>query len=461
VRLGQLLALGLLCGLSWAAGFNVRTYGAKGDRTTKDTAAIQKAIDECNRAGGGQVYFPAGNYLSGTLFLKSNVTLFLSPGATLWGSTRQEDYNPKHLIYASDAENITIEGSGTIDGQGGSFVDKDFNPLSFRPSPLIELVRCKRVRIQDVTISNAPAWCIHPMLCEHVKIRGINILSDMRIINTDGIDPDSSRNVMISDCYIQGGDDSIVLKTMGRTGSAPPCENVTVTNCVLVSSASALKLGTESRGDFRHCVFSNCVIRDSRTGIALFAKDGGTFENISFSNITIQTKPKLGKGNEWPILVDIERRTRDSRLSRIRDVNFSDIQLVTKGRVMVTGMPERPVEDITFRNVVMRVIGFENIAKTHKARGGRTEQVKTNIDLGATPAAFILGYVRGITLRGVRVIWDTQGEPQERHAIYADSVEGLRVDDFTGRQAVPGGKLGALLLKNTKSVSIMNSEDLK
>ena len=137
-----------------------------------------------------------------------------------------------------------------------------------------------------------------------------------------------------------------------------------MTNCVLLSAASALKLGTESWGDFRHCVFSNCVIRQARTGIALLAKDGGTMEDVRFQNITMETQPKWGKGVEWPIEFDIERRTEKSRLSHIRDVSLSDISMVTKGRVLIEGMPASLIDTLTMRNVIMRITGYET-SKTH------------------------------------------------------------------------------------------------
>jgi len=173
----------LLCFTAAAADFapvfNVRTYGAAGNGATLDSAAIQKAIDSAGSAGGGLVYFPAGQFLSGTITLRSNVTLYLSPGAVLLGSKRISDYSPKHLIYATGVSNIAIEGGGTIDGQGDAFLDKDLKPLP-RPSPLIEIWNSHGIRIEDITIRKAPAWTIHPKNCDDVKIRA-------RLIPTESI----------------------------------------------------------------------------------------------------------------------------------------------------------------------------------------------------------------------------------------------------------------------------------
>ena len=304
---------------------DVTKYGAVADGKTNDAAAIQKAIDACNKAGGGTVYLPAGNYLSGSLQLKSNVTLHLSPGATLWGSRNYQDYPGRGLIWARDADNIAIEGKGTMDGQDEAFFEPNFGrPKAGRPT-MVLLNKCTRVRIEDVTLRYAPAWTIHPKDCENIWIRGIKLLNHVQALNSDGIDPDSCRNVHISDSYIEAGDDCIVLKTTATRdgGKAGACENITVTNCVLISSASGIKLGTESHGDFRHCVFSNIVIRKTWTPLALFIKDGGAVEDVSFSNITIHAFPE-GRGYKvtWPIFVDLDKRFPESRLSSARDLNL-------------------------------------------------------------------------------------------------------------------------------------------
>jgi polygalacturonase len=191
--------------------FDPMSYGAKGDGIANDGAAIQKAIDACTQAGGGMVYLPPGNFLTGTIVLKSNVTLHLSAGATLWGSRHIEDYKPFHLIYAENADNIAIEGDGTINGNGDAFWGREFRPIEKRPSPFIELVGCHNVHIRDVRIRNTPGWGIRPWNCDGVYIRGISMISDMDSPNTDGIDPDASRNVFISDSYIETGDDAICL----------------------------------------------------------------------------------------------------------------------------------------------------------------------------------------------------------------------------------------------------------
>ncbi|MGP8243736.1 MAG: glycoside hydrolase family 28 protein, partial [Bryobacteraceae bacterium] len=398
-RLCVLLLLGGLSAYAAASRFDVTDYGAHGDGKTNDGAAIQKAIDACARNGGGTVYLTPGNFLSGTIALKSNVALHLEPGATLWGSRQMSDFNPPYLIYARGAENIAIEGSGMINGNGDAYwypaagTDPHFRPREHRPSPLIELEECRNVRIRDIHIRNTPGWAIHPLNCDGVWIRGISIVSPMLSPNTDGIDPDSSRNVFISGSYIEVGDDCIVLKTTGRGRTGLPtraCENVTVTNCVLVSDDTALKLGTESYGDFRHCNFSNCVIRGTRVGLGIYAKDGGTFEAVTFSGITMETYPTHPDKIEYAIFVDLEKRQPDSRQSRVRDISFNDLTIHTRGRVLVGGMPENPLENLSFRNILMRVTGFVPVEGVTKTRGSsNVRAVGRGTDYAEVPAAFI------------------------------------------------------------------------
>jgi hypothetical protein len=442
---------------------DVTAFGAKGDNRANDAPAIQRAIDAAARSGGGTVYFPAGNFLSGTIVLKEKVTLHLSPGATLWGSRRIEDYRPLHLIYAEGAANIAIEGHGVINGNGDAYWDAAFKAKEKRPSPLIELFRCRNVRIRDVRILNTPGWGIHPLECDGVFIRGITIISDMRGPNTDGIDPDSSRNVTISDSYIETGDDAICLKS--RQGNPPPpCENITVTNCVLTSDDSAIKLGTASYGDFRNCVFSNCVITGTHYGIAMYIKDGALVEGISFSNITIDTSVDIFNRRtagsrtwaEYPIFLDLEKRTEDSRLSRIRDVSFSDIRILTEGRVLVGSLPGRPIENLTFRNILMRITGVEPLNDLRKPRGvARIRPATRDIDYSAAPAAMIFANVQGLKLRDVRIIHELEAGSQDRHAIYASQVRDLFISGFSGAPA--GSKFAAIGLDGVRGAFLGES----
>ncbi len=423
-----------------ATTFDVKAFGALGDGLTLDTAAIQRTIEACHAAGGGTVVFPAGNFLSATITLRSNITLDLSPGAVLLGSTRLADYPVrKHLIFADGVENIALTGHGAIDGQGDAFFDQNMRPLPERLAQLIEIENSRGIRVEGITVRKSGNWTFRVRHCDDVKIRGLSILNNLHAINTDGLQIDTSRNVFISDCRIETGDDCIVLK--GGAGSAEaPIENVTVTNCVLRTSESALKFGTGTARDFRHCLFTNIVIRDSTIGIALMMKDGGTIEDVRFSNIAITTAPKSAQNLEWPILVDVERRTNASRLGHIRDVVFSGVTIYSKGRVLVEGMPGSPIEGIAFRDVALRLTGYENIARAKKPHGGSKRGSDDSLDYAKSPGAFIFAYVRGLDLEAVTVAWPAgggDGPPPERNALFGDHVAEARLTGLRANGSTP------------------------
>ncbi len=433
--------------------WNVREFGAKGDRQANDREAIQKAIDACGRVGGA-VLVPAGDYLTGALHLRDCVTLQLEAGATLWGSTDRADYDVPHLIYAKDARNVSIVGPGAVDGQGEAFWVREgdrWRPAAWRPGRLLHFEGCRNVLLRDFTVTNAPAWTIHPFRCDGVKICGVTILNDIYGPNTDGIDPNCSTNVHISDCHIVAGDDCIVVKAT----EPYPCENITVTNCTLETTCAALKLGTESHGDIRHLTFSNITIRNTRTGIAFYMKDGGTMEAVTFSNITMETKPGRPGSTEWPIFMDLERRGEGSKTGVIRDVSLNHMIILTKGRCVMQGMRTRPIERLTLDNVTLKIAGFEDLDRVTKPRGGRTHW--DDPEGGAHAAALahlVFANVKGLRLRDVEVVLETGEGPQERSALFGDALEEVEIRGFRGRQGAPGGASPTLHLRNCRTVQI-------
>ena len=267
-------------GVRW---FDITVHGARGDGASMDTAAIQRAIDACAASGGGTVYFPPGRYVSGTLILRSHVTLHLEAGAVLLGSKSLADYpstipklrsyadiyTERSLLYAENLDNIAIHGRGTIDGQGAAF----HGEYKVRPF-LIRMVDCRDISIRDIRLRDAAMWALHLLACDDVAIDGVSLRSRVNP-NNDGIDVDSCRRVRISNCEISTIDDNIVFKSC----TDRPCQEIAVVNCVLSTDCSALKLGTESNGGFEDIAISNCTIYDTRgTGIAVLLVDGGLLE---------------------------------------------------------------------------------------------------------------------------------------------------------------------------------------
>jgi Glycosyl hydrolases family 28 len=408
----SLVIIGSTCSLLQGRMWDVREFGAVGDKQTNDGPMIQKAIEACVKAGGGTVYIPAGDYFCGGLQLKSNVTLYLEAGATLWVSAKEADYpHGRRFLYAEDEKHITIEGRGTIHGTGEEDLlrkkgDKR-KRASFRVG-ILRFNRCRNVTIDGITVKFSDSWTFDFEFCENVFVNGVSILNNYYRVNADGIDPVSCKNVHISNCHIVAGDDCIVCKT--REGQ--PCEDVVVTNCTLESVATAVKLGTESPADFRNIIVSNCVIRNSSVGIGIYLKDGATAERITFANCSIETIRDSNAVNTstrnsvYPIFVDIEKRNKDSRLSRIRDLTFADINIVSDNGILVQGMSKSKIENLTLRNITLRVDRGFDYAERKKHVGGRTEKTedRRRTENARQPAYATLANIEGLTVDRLRVL---------------------------------------------------------
>lgn len=418
-------------GAATSGTWDAREFGAKGDGRTLDTAAIQAAIDACAEAGGGTVMLHGGVFLSGTVRLRSHVTLFVAGGATLRGSAKIEDYPSitpaiaylyrdrftKSLIYAEGQENIALAGGGVIDGQGKLFPAKKGDDGG-RPY-LIRFSECRNVRVRDLTMRDSARWLSHYLACESVTIDGITIHSRIRE-NRDGMDIDSCDRVRISNCDVYSGDDAIVLKsTAGR-----PCRRVTVSNCTLSSSASALKLGTESQGGFEDITFSNCVVYDTRDGVSIEEVDGGACERINVSNIVMRDV-------EVPIFVRLGNRANPlpgqprPPVGRMRDIMISNIQASGAARTgcSVTGLPDHPVEDVTLDNIRIRYEGGGTLEDAARAVPEKEASYPKGDMFGVLPAyGLYCRHVNGLRLHNLDLSFETD---EVRPGIIADDVADL------------------------------------
>lgn len=397
--------------------FSVREYGAKGDKVSNDAPAIQAAIDACNRSGGGEVVVPPGNYFSGGIILKSNVTLKLENGATIWASGSIEDYDNRlvkdhaYLFEALGQENIVIRGEGKFVGTGQSDLRRREGEAGM-PFPrdrfgIVLFTGCKNVRLQDFRIRYSDAHTVVIRDCKDVFVDGISVFNNYFRTETDGIDPDSCTNVLISNCHIVAGDDAICLKT----DNGKPLENVVVDNCILESVATAFKLGTGSSGDFRDIRVSNCVIRNSTLGVGLFIKDGGTVEGVGFSNLFIETTRQDVPINQrlrndiFPIWIDLTKRNPNSPLSRVRDVTFDDIQIASDNSIVIQGMSQREIENLTLRGVNFHVNGAFDFSHRMEAEGGQSSYTGANkTRFVRQPTYIAVAHVHGLTVEDVGVV---------------------------------------------------------
>lgn len=441
--------------------FDVRNHGAKGDGQSDDRPALQSALDACAQAGGGTVWLPPGNYLSGALRLAGGINLHLDAGATLWASTNQSDYpgrGGQHLLVAEGASHLALTGPGVINGQGTADYGARWGAPQkppFRVGILL-FTDCTNVVVRGVTILNSDAWTLHFKRCKDVTVEDTTIRNNYRRLNSDGIDPNSCRNVRIARCRISAGDDCIVLKST----EAHPCENVTVSDCVLESAASALKLGTESRGDFRDIRFANCVISNSPTGIGFYLKDGATMERVVFSNMVIGPCSASSR-TVTPVFMDIERRHADSKVGRIRDVTFERLAIESGSGILVQGMAESPVERLTFRDVRFRVPQADNYAKRSKPVGGsRTTQNAPdarNTEFARLPSYFTVAHVRDLRVENVQVeIAEPAFREFDRSAFCGRHIERGTILDLRRSPGPTAGTRPVVDLQDCREVTVTN-----
>jgi len=380
-----LLLLGLAGSmLASARDFQVRDYGAVGDGKADDTAALQKAIDACSAFGGGRVVLEGGTFWIKPIMLKSGVDLHIDRSARLLGSGDWRDYpnrgNLKHvqsepmprgrdsaLITADEAERISITGEGVIDGNGQCFMEPiprehwgrwreqriGGNELS--PPRVVLFAGCRDVTVKDVTMTNQPAcWSYMIHDCDRVIFDRCKVFSSVHFRNNDGIHINCSRDVLVSNCQVECGDDALVVRANSRSLKGNrSCERINVVNCQFRAHSNGIRLGWCHDGVIRDCTFSNVTVHDSYRGINIWlltkdqpvANDWGVektlIENILFSNVI------LNRIYTFPITVRVVEPSETSCLA-VRNVRFSNV--IARGYEMseFLGTPARPLENFAF-----------------------------------------------------------------------------------------------------------------
>ena len=405
-----------------ARDFPITDFGARSGGDTDNTEAIRKAIEACNRAGGGRVVVPAGVFMTGAIHLQSNVNLHVSEGATLrfstdpakylpavytrWEGTELMNYSP--FIYAFEQQNIAVTGKGTLDGgasddnwwkwakrqgtqpapasadvrrlreMGNSNVPvrgRVFGQGHFLRPTFIEPYRSRNILIEGVTIINSPFWEIHPVLSTNVTVRGLNIKSHGP--NNDGCDPESSKDVLIEDCVFDTGDDCIAIKSGRdddgrRVGVAS--ENIIIRNCTMKDGHGGVVIGSEISGDCRNVFVEDCKMDSPNLDRALRFKSnairGGVLENVFMRNV------EIGRVAEAVLTIDLLYDTGDKGPYKpiVRNVQIENVTSRSSPRVMwVVGFPGVTIEDIRFRNCTFR--GVESAEVMNHAGSFRFENV--------------------------------------------------------------------------------------
>jgi len=367
-----------------ASTFNVREHGATGDGQTLDSRAIQSVIDSCAERGGGTVYLPAGQYLTGSLFLRSNISLHLDSGAVILGSENPKDYpiihsrwEGKHqdtyapLIAGENLKNISVIGRGTIDGRGAIWWQAKKDGTLAHPRPrLISFSDCSNVLVEGITAINSPSWTINPVHCQNVNIHAITIINPADSPNTDGINPDSCRLVHISDCHVSVGDDCITIKS-GTEHERPdryaPCRDITITNCTLERGHGGVVIGSEMSGGIKNVVISNCVFIGTDRGIRIKSRRGrgGIIEDIRVSNLimdgvlcpfTMNLYYHIGERGNVNVS-DKNPRSVDDGTPHLRRIHFSHITAreVKHAAGFLYGLAEMPLEDISLSDISISI----------------------------------------------------------------------------------------------------------
>ena len=420
--------------------YNIKDFGAVADGRTLCTESIQKSIDTCHENGGGRVVIPAGEFVTGTIWLKDHVELHLEIGALLVASTNMDDYNTDdayeqnfgsateewrgaHLILAVECEDVAVTGLGVIDGRGDFFFDepREYPWMSgygwrygmskardkeiLRPGQLMCFIESRHVVVEGITMRNCTCWSCFLHGCEYVNVHGIKVFNGKTAGNTDGVDIDCCRFVTVSDCIIDTGDDAITVRcnTARLKNREMVSEYITVTNCNLAVSASAFRIGVGT-GLIRHVRVSNITVERAGTAIHFITsysqKGEARIEDVNFSNISAYSAG-------FPIQMSAD-------VGFIRCVTLENMRFYGMARTVLEASKSGVLSDIVLRNIDIHVMpGTDGtIEKRLEKRGTHMLMVKN---------------VRGAVLDGVRVFAEDSVKDDWDGAFYHDGCEDIEI----------------------------------
>lgn len=357
-----LVALALDAAIASATTWSVRDFGATGNGTTRDTAAIQKTLDAAAAHGGGEVRVPAGRYLTGSLVLGAHTTLHLAAGAVLLGTANPGDYplvqarwegieRPCHraLVSASHVDDVAITGAGTI--EGNPVVSRLRDP---RGPAVIELIGCNHVRVQGITLRSTHIWTLHPTFCQDVRIAQVTF--ETSGANSDGIDPDSCRHVVITGCTFTTGDDSIAIKSgKGQEGVriGRPCEDVDITDCTFLKGYTSIAFGSELSGGIRHVRISHCTFQHGRAALQLKSRPGrgGYVEDVRANHLVVGPEPLIEITGDYGYNPDPQGVPGPAGITAFRDIQITDVRINATRLMNVLGPAAKPVDGLRISNV--------------------------------------------------------------------------------------------------------------
>ncbi len=445
--------------------FVVTAYGAKGDGKTMNSNAIQAAIDALAARGGGRLIIPEGQFLTGSIELKSGVELHLQKNAVLLGSTNPFDYkkisHSKALILADGRTGISITGPGTIDNRGrklalysdslyyaGQMDPKYYNLRRKRPEEeyrpmIIHMFNCKNVNLKSFTLKDGASWIQSYDKCRNLVVDSLTVISDA-YWNNDGFDISDCKNVRVTNCFVNSADDGICLKSSDKNDWN---DSIYIANCTVRSSANAIKFGTGSTGGFKNITIENIKVYDTfRSAIALETVDGGVLENIVINNITATN---TGNG----IFIRLGHRNNDERYGVLRNVKIKNVKIEVpfdrpdknydlRGPDLpffhnpfpcsITGIEGHPVENVSLENIEVTYPGRGNdglailpIYRLKDVPEAEAEYPEFSM-FGELPAwAFYIRHVIGLSMKNITVRAEA---PDYRPAFVFDDVNGLIIN---------------------------------
>jgi polygalacturonase len=479
---------------------DITRYGAVGDGKVLNTIAIQKAIDDCHRQGGGKVIFPAGAWLTGTIVIKDHVTLQLNKDARLLGSTSINDYQNIDpftdglgidvgwaLLVAVDAKDIGIVGEGAIDGQGARLKEQqiatDTRPEGERWGRrpfLVRVVRCENVMVKGITLNYAAAWTSHYFQSKKVHIENVKIVSH-GVAHNDGIDIDGCQDVRIKDCDIISGDDALCFKT---TSSKMACSNIVVTGLRLKSNQGAIKMGTESMAPFENITISDCYIYETKNGgIKLLTVDGAHLRNVQISNINmvdVRTPMLIRLGSRLSVF----RKGKDSQqptgtlenvvIKNVKAKASANAQLTPPSGILITGVPGHYITNLTLENIELHLAGGGTTAHARQQVPEAVDKYPEVKTFGPLVPAYGVWarHVKGLKLVNITLHLDSN---DRRPAFICEdgkdiTIKGCTIPETSGAPAiirfenVEKAHIGNMNVKGTAAVFVAvegNSRDIQ
>lgn len=448
--------------------FSIVDFGALGDSKTLDTLAIQKAIDEAHKSGGGRVVIPANKtFLSGSLELKQNVELHLEAGSTLLASSDYQHYThniseltggkvnetvlpQRSFIVGYQAHNCSITGPGTISGNADGFILERGEYIHTMRAPeggrsqylerpfTIFIIESEKLSLRDFQLLDPAFWAIRTTGCDNLEITGITILTDLMVPNADGIDIDRCKQVRIANCELITADDSISLKSCAGTSDYGELSDVLIEDCRMVTTSGAITLGTESVGDIRRVTVRNCLVERSHRGFAVRAREGGTIADVVFENSKIATRAfspswwghgealhvtafawseseQLGDGNPERLLE-----------GKVENIVFRNLELDSEAGILNWAAHPELVRDISYQDIKLTI-------GTRSKWPHRIDLRPNDIEpmIQRPHNAFEAVNVSGVSVAGLEISFNSDSRSEYGSGIFTQNAPGFVAENVT------------------------------